>query len=125
MYFIQTEKVKLNEKREKFVSNERTKEPGNTTNETEIIYIQDRVQDVKSKFTGKDPNAGKDQRQKEKRVAEDEMVRQFHRLNGQVSEVTLRDGEGQVKPGVLQSMGCKELKKKAYNAGYSTQQGHY
>ena len=67
MYFIQTEKVKLNEKREKFVSNERTKEPGNTTNETEIIYIQDRVQDVKSKFTGKDPNAGKDQRQKEKR----------------------------------------------------------
>ena len=60
MYFIKTEKVKQNEKREKFVSNERTKEPGNTTNETEIIYIQDRVQDVKSKFTGKDPNAGKD-----------------------------------------------------------------
>ena len=36
--FIKTEKVKQNEKREKFVSNERTKEPGNTTNETEIVY---------------------------------------------------------------------------------------
>lgn len=38
MYFIKTKKVKQNEKREKFVSNERTKEPGNTTNETEIVY---------------------------------------------------------------------------------------
>ena len=38
MYFIKTEKVKQNEKREKFVSNERTIEPGNTTNETEIVY---------------------------------------------------------------------------------------
>ena len=31
--------------------------------------------DVKSWFIGKDPVAGKDWRQKEKRVAEDEMVR--------------------------------------------------
>ena len=30
---------------------------------------------VKSQLTGKDPNAGKDWRQKEKRVAENEMVR--------------------------------------------------
>ena len=31
--------------------------------------------DVKNWFTGRDPDAGKDWRQKEKRVAEDEMVR--------------------------------------------------
>ena len=31
--------------------------------------------DAKSQLTGKDPNAGKDQRQKEKGVTEDEMVR--------------------------------------------------
>ena len=31
--------------------------------------------DVKSQLIGKDPNAGKDWRQQEKRVAEDEMVR--------------------------------------------------
>ena len=30
--------------------------------------------DAKSQFTGKDPDAGKDWRQKEKRAAEDEMV---------------------------------------------------
>jgi len=31
--------------------------------------------DVKSRLTGKEPDAGKDWRQKEKRVAEDEMFR--------------------------------------------------
>ena len=31
--------------------------------------------DVKSRLTGKDPGAGKDWRQKEKRAAEDEMLR--------------------------------------------------
>ena len=31
--------------------------------------------DAKSWLIGKDPDAGKDQRQKEKRAAEDEMVR--------------------------------------------------
>ena len=33
--------------------------------------------------------------QKEKAVAEDEMVRQHHRLNGPESEQTLGDSEGQ------------------------------
>ena len=42
--------------------------------------------DVKSQLTGKDPDAGKDWRQKEKRVAEDEMVGWRHRLNGHESE---------------------------------------
>ena len=35
-----------------------------------------------SKTLGKDPDAGKDQKQKERRVAEDEMLRRHHRLNG-------------------------------------------
>ena len=34
-----------------------------------------RPPDAKSRLIGKDPDAGKDQRQKEKRAAEDEMVR--------------------------------------------------
>ena len=38
--------------------------------------------DAKSWITGKDSDAWKDWRQKEKRVAEDEMVRQHHWLNG-------------------------------------------
>ena len=47
--------------------------------------------DMKSWFIGKDPDAGKDQRQKEKGVAEDEMVRWHHWLNGQEFEQTLGD----------------------------------
>ena len=38
--------------------------------------------DAKSQLTGKEPDAGRDWRQKEKRVAEDVMVRQYHQLNG-------------------------------------------
>ena len=43
----------------------------------------------------KDPDAGKDWRQKEKRVAEDEMVRQHHRLKEHELEQTPGDSEGQ------------------------------
>ena len=50
--------------------------------------------DMKSKLIGKDPGAGKVQKQKEKRVEEDEMVRQRHGLNGNESEQTLRDSGG-------------------------------
>ena len=38
--------------------------------------------DVKSQLTGKDPDAGKDSRQKEKRATEDEMVGWYHRFSG-------------------------------------------
>ena len=38
--------------------------------------------DGKSELIGKDPDAGKDWQQKEKKVTEDEMVRQHHQLNG-------------------------------------------
>ena len=43
----------------------------------------------------KDPNAGKDWRQKEKEGTEDEMIKQHHWLNGRVFEQTLGDSEGQ------------------------------
>ena len=38
--------------------------------------------DGKSQLIGKDPDAGKDWRQKEKETAEDEVVGWYHRLNG-------------------------------------------
>ena len=51
--------------------------------------------DVKSWFTGKDPDAGKDWRQEEKQMTEDEMVRWHHWINGHESEQTPRVGDGQ------------------------------
>ena len=44
--------------------------------------------DAKRWLIGKDPDAGKDRRHKEKGTAEDEMVRQYHQLNGHESEQT-------------------------------------
>ena len=51
--------------------------------------------DANSCLIGKDPDAGKDWRQEEKGMTEDEMVGWHHRLNGQESEQTPGDGEGQ------------------------------
>ena len=51
--------------------------------------------DMKNWLTEKDPDAGKDWRQEEKEVAEDEMVGWHHRLNGHEFEQTLGDSEGQ------------------------------
>ena len=50
--------------------------------------------DVKSRLIGKDPGAGKDWRQKEKGVAEDETVRQYYWLSGREFEQTLGDSRG-------------------------------
>ena len=47
--------------------------------------------DSKSWLIGKDPDARKDWKQKEKRVAEDEMAREQDQLNGHESEQTLGD----------------------------------
>ena len=55
--------------------------------------------DVKSWLIGKDLDAGKDWRQKEKAMTEDEMVGWHQQLDGHEFEQTLGD------PGVLQSMG--------------------
>ena len=50
--------------------------------------------DAKSRLIGKDPDAGRDGRQKEKAAAEDEMVEWHHQLNRHESEQTLGDSEG-------------------------------
>ena len=50
--------------------------------------------DVKSQLIGKDPDAGKDWGQEEKKMTEDEMVGWHHQLNGHGFEQTLRDSEG-------------------------------
>ena len=71
-----------------------------TDAETPILWPPD----AKSWLTGKDPDTGKDWRQVEKGVTEDEMVGWHHGLSGRKSEQTgrwWRTG----KPGVLQSMG--------------------
>ena len=51
--------------------------------------------DAKSQHIGKDPDAGKDWRLKEKGATEDEMVRRNHWLNGHEFEQTQGDSEGQ------------------------------
>ena len=66
--------------------------------------------DMKSRLTGKDPDAGKDfWRQEEKERTGDEMVGWPNRLNGHESEQTLGDGEGR-KPGILQFMGLQRVR---------------
>ena len=51
--------------------------------------------DAKNWLIRKDPDAGKDWRQEEKGMTEDEMVGWHHRLNRHEFEQTLGDGEGQ------------------------------
>ena len=50
---------------------------------------------AKSQLTRKDPDAGKDWRQEEKEMTEDEMVGWHHQLNGHEFEQAPGDGEGQ------------------------------
>ena len=60
--------------------------------EVEISTLWPR--DVKSQLIGKDSDAEKDWRQKEKGAVEDEMVRFHHQLNVHKFEQTPEDGEG-------------------------------
>ena len=66
---------------------------GRTDAEAEAPIL--RPPDVKSWLVGKDPDAGKDQRQLEKGAAEDEMIGWHHWLNKHDFEQAPRDGEGQ------------------------------
>ena len=50
---------------------------------------------MKSRLIGKDPDAGKDRRQEEKEMTEDEMVEWHHLLNGHGFGWTLGVGDGQ------------------------------
>ena len=59
--------------------------------ETPILWPPD----VKNWLIGKDPDAGKDWRQKEKGEAEEEMVREHQQLNGHEFEQTPGDSGGQ------------------------------
>ena len=72
--------------------------------ETPILWPPD----LKSRHIGKDTDAGKDWRQEEKRVTEDEIVGWHHWLNrhefDKLWEI-VRDS----KPGVLQSMGSQRV----------------
>ena len=60
-------------------------------NEMPILWPRD----AKNWLTGKDLDAGKDWRQDEKGMTEDEMVGWHHRLKGREFEQTLGDSEGQ------------------------------
>ena len=51
--------------------------------------------DAKNRLTGKDPDSGKDWRQEEKGMTEDEIVGWQHWLNGHEFDQTLGDSEGQ------------------------------
>ena len=65
--------------------------------------------DAKSQFIRKDPDAGKDWRQAEKGMTEDEMVGWHHWFNGQEFEQALGDGEGEGSLACCNPWGCKEL----------------
>jgi len=65
--------------------------------------------DVKNWLTGRDPNAGKDWRQEEKGMTEDEMVGWHHRLNWHECEQALGVGDGQESVACCSAWGCKEL----------------
>ena len=65
--------------------------------------------DVKSWLIGKDPDAGKDWRQEEKGVAEDEMLGWHHWLKGHEFEQTLGDSEGQGSLACCSPRGRKEF----------------
>ena len=65
--------------------------------------------DGKNWLIGKDPDAGKDWRQEQKRMTEDEMVGWHHRLNGHEFEQAPGDGEGQGSLECYSPWGHKEL----------------
>ena len=65
--------------------------------------------DAKTWPTRKDPDAGKDWRQEEKGMTEDEMIGWHHWLNGQEFEQTLGDGEAQGSLACYSPWGLKEL----------------
>ena len=65
--------------------------------------------DVKNRLIGKDPDAGKDWRQEEKGMTEDEMVGWHHRHNGHEFEQAPGVGEGQGSLACCSPWGHKEL----------------
>ena len=66
------------------------------------------LHDVKSQFTGKELDAGKDWRQEEKGTTEDEIVGWHHWFNGHEFKQTLGDGDGQGSLACCSPWGDKE-----------------
>ena len=64
---------------------------------------------MKSWLTGKDPDAGKDWRQEEKGMTEDEMFGWYHWLDGREFEQALGVGDGQGGLACCGPWGRKEL----------------
>ena len=67
--------------------------------------------DAKNRLIGKDPDAGKDWRQEEKGMTDDEMVRWHHWLNGHEFEQAPGVGDGQGSLACCSPWGCKESDK--------------
>ena len=63
--------------------------------------------DAKNRLNGKDPDAGKDWRQEEKGMTEDEMVQWHHRLYGHEFERALGVGDGQGRLACCSPWGCR------------------
>ena len=64
--------------------------------------------DMKSQLIRKDPDAGKDKRQEEKGMTEDEMVGWHHELNGHEFEQAPGDGKGEGSLACYNPWGHKE-----------------
>ena len=79
---------------------------GRTDAEAEVPIVW--PPDVKSWLIGKDPDAGKDQRQNEKKVAEDEMVEWHYQFNGHEFEQTGRQWRTE-KSGAGKFMGLQRV----------------
>ena len=79
---------------------------GRTDAETETPILC--LPDAKNWLIGKDPDAGKDWRQEEKGMTEDEMVGWHHWLDGHEFEQALADGDGQGSLACYSPWGCKE-----------------
>ena len=79
---------------------------GRTFAEVETLILW--PPDANSQLIGKDPDARKDWRQKERGRAEDEMVEWHHQPNGHEFEQTLTDSRGRGSPVCFSPWGCKE-----------------
>ena len=73
--------------------------------ETPILWLPD----VKNWFIGKDPDSGKDWRQEENGMIEDEMVGWHHWLDGHEFEQALGVGDEQGSLVCWSPWGCREL----------------
>ena len=73
------------------------------------LKLQYLVTWCEEQLTGKDPDSGKDWRQEEKAMTEDEMVGWHHQLDGHEFEQAPGVWWWMGKPGVLQSMGSQRV----------------